>query len=72
MDQNQAIKTGYWLKNGCLIVDNHKLPVFSVAGAFFSLGTFFGSNVPICLSSKPQQTRCFPDGCHESVFLATV
>ena len=40
LDQSHAIKTGYWLKNGCLIVDNHKLPIFSVAGAFFYLGTF--------------------------------
>ena len=31
---------------------------------------FFGCNVPICLSNKPQ-TKCSPDGCHENAFLAT-
>jgi hypothetical protein len=29
------------------------------------LGTFLGSNVPICLSNKPQ-TKYFPHGCHEA------
>ena len=37
----------------------------------FCLGTFFGSNVPICLLSKPQ-TRCSPDGCNKiKKFLTT-
>ena len=48
-----------------LIGDNHKSPVFSVFGKFFSLQTFFGSNIPVCLSYKTQ-IKCSPQGCHET------
>ena len=50
-----------------VIVDNHKSLIFSVLWKRFLA---FLVNVPICLSNKPQ-TRCFPDGCHENVSLAT-
>ena len=50
---------------------NHKSPTFSVSGAFFWLGTFFGTNVSIFISNKPQ-TMSVPDGCHKiKQFLTT-
>ena len=38
--------------------------------SFSCLGTFFGSNVPVCLINQPQ-TRCSPDEWNENGFLAT-
>ena len=36
----------------------------------YEISHIFGGNVSTFLLNKPQ-TKCFPDGCHENVFLAT-
>jgi hypothetical protein len=58
-------KISHFLLQHNFIEDNHWSPIFLVLGNFFAWELFFGSNVPIFLSNKPQ-TKYFPHGCHEA------